>query len=156
LKQTYSKLKSRLQEPESSKSKSIYDDETTTDTPPTSEQDPSLVENTPATTDTPDDEKVEESNIHPSRRPHHHRKPLPNVSIIVKKQAELDAKLERKKQLDQAQQEREVKLVERERFRKAMAKARTGTNNSGKGSGQRKLGREAGVLLEKVKRMIAT
>ncbi|TQS34345.1 hypothetical protein Golomagni_05274 [Golovinomyces magnicellulatus] len=41
------------------------------------------------------------------------------------------------------------RLQERERFRKAMAKARTGGKN-----GQRKLGRESTVLLEKVKRLV--
>ena len=40
-------------------------------------------------------------------------------------------------------------MEERERFRRAMAKARTGGPN-----GQRKLGRESKVLLEKVKRMV--
>ena len=42
-----------------------------------------------------------------------------------------------------------MKVEERERFRRAMAKARTGGPN-----GQRKLGRESKVLLEKVKKMV--
>jgi len=45
--------------------------------------------------------------------------------------------------------ERNQKIEERERFRKAMAKARTGGKN-----GQRKLGRESKVLLEKVRRVV--
>lgn len=40
-------------------------------------------------------------------------------------------------------------MEERERFRRAMAKARTGGKN-----GQRKLGRESKVLLEKVRRVV--
>ena len=55
---------------------------------------------------------------------------------------------ERQKAYREAEQERQSKIAERERFRKAMAKARTGGPN-----GQRKLGRESKVLLEKVKRM---
>ena len=48
------------------------------------------------------------------------------------------------------QRQRQQKLEERERFRKAMAKARTGGKN-----GQRKLGRESKVLLERVQRMVS-
>lgn len=51
---------------------------------------------------------------------------------------------------EEAERQRAAKYEERERFRKAMAKARTGGKN-----GQRKLGRESGVLLEKVRRMVA-
>ena len=46
-------------------------------------------------------------------------------------------------------EERKQKMEERERFRKAMAKARSGGRN-----GQRKLGKESEVLLERVKRMV--
>nr|POE94546.1 hypothetical protein CFP56_16786 [Quercus suber] len=56
---------------------------------------------------------------------------------------------ERQRAREQAERERAQKREERERFRKAMAKARTGGLN-----GQRKLGRESAVLLEKVKRMV--
>lgn len=51
---------------------------------------------------------------------------------------------------EQAEADRARKIEERERFRKAMAKARTGGKN-----GQRKLGRESKVLLERVKRIVA-
>lgn len=48
-----------------------------------------------------------------------------------------------------ANAERERKLAERERWRRAMSKAK------GRGPhGQRKLGRESKILLEKVKRMV--
>lgn len=56
---------------------------------------------------------------------------------------------ERRKAREEAERERQRKMEERERFRRAMAKARTGGKN-----GQRKLGRESNVLLERVKRMI--
>ena len=55
---------------------------------------------------------------------------------------------ERRKAREEAERQRQQKMEERERFRKAMAKARRGGPN-----GQRKLGRESKVLLEKAKRM---
>lgn len=55
----------------------------------------------------------------------------------------------KRKELEENKQKREQKLEERERFRKAMAKARVGGKN-----GQRKLGRESAVLLEKAKRIM--
>lgn len=48
-----------------------------------------------------------------------------------------------------AARERAEKLEEREKFRKAMAKARSGGKN-----GQRKLGRESGVLLDRIRKMV--
>ena len=56
----------------------------------------------------------------------------------------------RQKEIEEANRQRQAKLEERERFRKAMAKARSGGKD-----GQRKLGRESKVLLEKVQRMVA-
>lgn len=55
----------------------------------------------------------------------------------------------KRKEFEEKRQQREQKLQERERFRKAMAKARVGGRN-----GQRKLGRESAVLLEKAKRIM--
>ncbi|KAG9241363.1 hypothetical protein BJ878DRAFT_232149 [Calycina marina] len=46
-------------------------------------------------------------------------------------------------------QEKRQKIEDREKFRRAMAKARAGGKN-----GQRKLGKESKVLLEKVQRMV--
>ena len=55
----------------------------------------------------------------------------------------------RREAIEASQQQRQQKLEERERYRKAMAKARrTGPD------GQRKLGRESKVLLEKVKKIV--
>lgn len=56
---------------------------------------------------------------------------------------------ERRKAYEEAERQRRLRIEERERFRRAMAKARTGGPN-----GQRKLGRESKVLLERVKRMV--
>lgn len=55
----------------------------------------------------------------------------------------------RQKAREEAEKERTRKLAERERFRKTMAKARHGGPN-----GQRKLGRESTVLLEKARRLV--
>ncbi|KAL8889421.1 MAG: hypothetical protein Q9215_003308 [Flavoplaca cf. flavocitrina] len=56
----------------------------------------------------------------------------------------------RREAAEKARLDRQHKVEERERFRKAMAKARTGGKN-----GQRKLGRESKVLLEKVQNLVA-
>ncbi|KAI6912507.1 hypothetical protein KC318_g1990 [Hortaea werneckii] len=64
----------------------------------------------------------------------------------LKRKAEAE---ERRKAREEAQRQRQQKIEERERFRKAMAKARQGGPN-----GQRKLGRESNVLLERVKKMV--
>ncbi|KAI1758679.1 hypothetical protein GGR53DRAFT_216363 [Hypoxylon sp. FL1150] len=63
-----------------------------------------------------------------------------------RKKAEADA---RAREIEERNAERNRKLAERERFRKALAKARTPGRD-----GQRKLGRESGLLLEKVKKMV--
>jgi cell division protein FtsL len=55
----------------------------------------------------------------------------------------------RRLEFERRDKEKKQKIEERERFRKAMAKARTGGKN-----GQRKLGKESKVLLERVKRMV--
>ncbi|KAK5130928.1 hypothetical protein LTR08_001531 [Meristemomyces frigidus] len=84
-------------------------------------------------------------------RPRKERKPKPQPfarehqdALARKAEAE-----ERRTAREAAEREREAKIAERERFRRAMAKARTG----GPG-GQRKLGRESQVLLERVQRMV--
>jgi hypothetical protein len=68
------------------------------------------------------------------------------MAFAEQKQADADA---RKVEYERRENERTQKKEERERFRKAMAKARTGGKN-----GQRKLGRESKVLLEKVRRVV--
>lgn len=54
------------------------------------------------------------------------------------------------KEREESNRQRQTKIEERERFRIAMAKARSGGTD-----GQRKLGRESKVLLEKVQRMMS-
>ncbi|KAK0276076.1 hypothetical protein LTR91_002520 [Friedmanniomyces endolithicus] len=57
---------------------------------------------------------------------------------------------ERRRAREEADRQRHSKIEERERFRRAMAKARSGGVN-----GQRKLGRESKVLLERVQKLVA-
>ncbi len=77
------------------------------------------------------------------------RKPVPfekEAMLAEKRKIEAEA---RRKVIEEANRQRKQKIEERERFRRAMAKARTGGKN-----GQRKLGRESKVLLEKVQRVV--
>jgi len=78
-----------------------------------------------------------------SRRPGYFEK---EQAFADQKKAEAEA---RRADFERRDKERKEKTEERERFRRAMAKARTGGKN-----GQRKLGRESNVLLEKVKRIV--
>lgn len=78
-----------------------------------------------------------------SRRPGYFDK---EKAIADRRKAEAEA---RRKEFEQRAFDKKTKTEERERFRKAMAKARTGGRN-----GQRKLGRESKILLEKVKRIV--
>ena len=84
-----------------------------------------------------------------SRKPKVQRsKPVPfTKEFKVAEQRKVEAEA-RRNASEEASQQRQKKIEEREKFRRAMAKARTGGKN-----GQRKLGRESQVLLEKVKRI---
>lgn len=82
------------------------------------------------------------------------RKPPRPKSVPFRKEALLaqqrrEENERRQKEVEEIRRQRQAKIEERERFRKAMAKARSGGRD-----GQRKLGRESKVLLEKVQRMM--
>ncbi|RAL66127.1 hypothetical protein DID88_005798 [Monilinia fructigena] len=68
------------------------------------------------------------------------------LAFAEKQKAEQKA---RREEFERKEREKKAKIEERERFRRQMAKARSGGKN-----GQRKLGRESHVLLEKVKRFV--
>lgn len=94
------------------------------------------------------------SHVVPAERPQHKRNRNPRP-VPFEKEARLaqERKAEeekRRQESEKARAERDRKIEERERFRKAMAKARTGGKN-----GQRKLGRESKVLLDRVKNLVA-
>ncbi|MCJ1245742.1 hypothetical protein MMC30_002946 [Trapelia coarctata] len=76
-------------------------------------------------------------------------KPIPFEKEAREAQRKKEVAEKRREEIEAARREREKKLEERERFRKAMAKARVGGKN-----GQRKLGRESQVLLERVRRVV--
>jgi len=57
---------------------------------------------------------------------------------------------ERRRAREEAERQRQQKLEERDKFRRAMAKARTPGRD-----GKKKLGRESTILLDKVKKMVA-
>jgi hypothetical protein len=78
-----------------------------------------------------------------SKRPGYFEK---EQAFAAQKKAEAEA---RRLEFERREKEKKEKIEERERFRKAMAKARTGGKN-----GQRKLGKESKVLLEKVRRIV--
>lgn len=81
------------------------------------------------------------------RRKNKRRKPRPfdkEGKVAQKRQADGEAKKQAFKESDK---QRQLKSGEREKFRKVMAKARSGGRN-----GQRKLGLESKVLLQKAKR----
>jgi hypothetical protein len=80
-----------------------------------------------------------------SRKPAYFEK---ETAFAEQKKAEAEA---RRIEYERRDRERKEKIAERERFRKTMAKARIGGKN-----GQRKLGRESKVLLEKVKRVVTS
>ncbi|KAI0012976.1 hypothetical protein F4779DRAFT_566444 [Xylariaceae sp. FL0662B] len=68
------------------------------------------------------------------------------VADAERKKAEAEA---RAQEITRRNEERNRKIAERERFRRAMVKARAPGRD-----GKRRLGRESGLLLEKVKKMV--
>ncbi|WPG98748.1 Hypothetical protein R9X50_00154200 [Acrodontium crateriforme] len=100
-----------------------------------------------------DDELEAPAKPDPTDRPQRERKRRPKAVPFKREydaaqQRKAEAE-ERRKAREEAEKQREEKRAEREKFRSAMAKARRGGPN-----GQRKLGRESTVLLERVKKMM--
>ena len=90
------------------------------------------------------------SNPADQRRPRSRKpKPIPFQKEAREAQKRKEEAQARQEAYEESTRQRQQKLEERKRFRKAMAKARTGGRN-----GQRKLGRESQVLLERVKRVV--
>ncbi|KAL1305279.1 hypothetical protein AAFC00_002187 [Neodothiora populina] len=174
LRKEYAKVKAR-EEPNLTGKRSLYDDDDENDDePPTTtthkdgdndttqvpEQAPATIERHPDRVqmieETPEEalqdaeQNAEQTGEQAFRQRRQRKpKPIPFAREHAEAQQRKQEAEERRLAREQAQRERAQKLEERERFRKAMAKARTGGKN-----GQRKLGRESTVLLEKVKRMV--
>ena len=90
----------------------------------------------------------------PQDRPTREKRPCKPKHAPFEKEARLAQQREKeaeakREEMEKNRLERQRKTEERERFQKAMAKARTGGKN-----GQRKLGRESKVLLERVKSLV--
>ena len=104
---------------------------------------------------------LEEPEVTPQPKPsekfgtQRQRKPKRPKSMPFEREARLaqqrrEEAEKRRRAFEDSQAQRQKKIEERERFRRAMAKARTRGKN-----GQRKLGRESKVLLEKVQRVMS-
>ncbi|KAI1373688.1 hypothetical protein F4677DRAFT_448258 [Hypoxylon crocopeplum] len=102
-----------------------------------------------------EDDQPEQSPPPPlaERRPRPHKQKARKPGYFDKAEADAERKKTeaeaRTQEIARRNAERNSKIAERERLRRAMAKARTPGRD-----GQRKLGRESGLLLEKVKRMV--
>lgn len=145
LKKSYAKLKARapIEKPQVLES-------TTVSGEPTTEPSQDLHPERQAMLDGPR-EPTPPSGFDSQRRPREKRPKRPKYfekeqAFAEQQKAEAEA---RRAELERRNKERKQKIEERERFRKAMAKARMGGKN-----GQRKLGRESKVLLERVKRVV--
>ncbi|KAI4127288.1 MAG: hypothetical protein LQ347_004665 [Umbilicaria vellea] len=101
-----------------------------------------------------DPEKAQEEHAKSEDRPRERKpkrpKPVPFSKEARDAQGQKEEAERRRKAIDEANVQRQRKIEDREKSRRAMAKARTGGRN-----GQRKLGRESKVLLEKVKRVMS-
>ncbi|KAL8782928.1 MAG: hypothetical protein Q9213_004984 [Squamulea squamosa] len=120
---------------------------------PTVEQTPASMELHPARQamlEEPPDSNTSESLQLPRKRRPRRPKPIPYEKEERIAQQRNEEKEARREAAEKARMERQRKIEKRERFRKAMAKARTGGKN-----GQRKLGRESKVLLERVRSVVA-
>ncbi|KAK7956268.1 uncharacterized protein PG986_005490 [Apiospora aurea] len=101
--------------------------------------------------DEPEAEPGPEAGAARQRRPRGPKQRRPDYFEKAKSEAERKkaAAEEREKEFQRRNEERQRRIEERERFRKAMKKARAPGRD-----GQRRLGRESGLLLDKAKRMM--
>ena len=146
VKKSYNKLKEREQI--DAVKPSAFDPAPQVDGPASTELHPERQ----AMLDEPESVLAEQRSVTP--QPRQRRLPRPKP-IPFKKEAQLaqrrkEERERRRKEIEEANRQRLAKIEERERFRKVMAKARSGGKD-----GKRKLGLESKVLLEKVQRMMA-
>ena len=147
VKKSYNKLKER--EPLDTKP-SIYS------TPPEPSASLELHPERQAMLDDPKPAPATQERKDPHQQPPRHKKAARRKAVPFRKEALLaqqrrEENERRRKEYEEAGRQRQAKIDERERFRKAMAKARSGGRD-----GQRKLGRVSKVLLEKVQRMVGS
>ncbi|KAH6673761.1 hypothetical protein B0J14DRAFT_55514 [Halenospora varia] len=144
VKKSYAKLKAR--EPIVETPAAIFDEEPTEAAGAASQElhpDRQAMLDAPREPTPPPTSQSQRSQRKPNRKPKYFEK---EEAYAAEQKAEAEA---RRLEFERREKEKSQKIEERERFRKAMAKARTGGKN-----GQRKLGRESKVLLERVKRIV--
>ncbi|KAI7929211.1 hypothetical protein M9X92_001405 [Pyricularia oryzae] len=115
-----------------------------------------------ATSPPPPDATAEDPVVHkgkPRAAPTDSRQRRGKPAYFQKELAEAEehkrAAAEREAQAKAREEERARKTAERDRLRKAMAKARKPSGMPGRHGGRVKLGRESGILLDKVKKMVS-
>jgi cell division protein FtsI/penicillin-binding protein 2 len=150
LKKQYAKLKAREGDSEEAPRKSVYDREAEKIA---NDDNDDSAEPVPEATLEPHPDRVKMLEEPEKETPTFERRQRRTRLDPFQKEAEIARKKKeqseaRQKARGDADRERTKKIAERERFRKAMAKARGGPN------GQRKLGRESKVLLEKAQRLM--
>ncbi|KAF2996804.1 hypothetical protein E8E13_001336 [Curvularia kusanoi] len=150
LKKQYAKLKAREEDAEEGSRKSVYDREAELNA---DDDHDDAAEPVPEATLEPHPDRVKMLEEPEKEAPTFERRQRRTRQDPFQKEAEIARKKKeqaeaRQKAREEADRERTKKIAERERFRKAMAKARGGPN------GQRKLGRESKVLLEKAQRLM--
>jgi hypothetical protein len=151
LKKDYAKLKTREEAIDTQPRRSVYDHEAGA-----SNDDDELREPVREPNLEPHPDRVrmlEENSPEPDKEDQYERRTRRPRPQPFKKEAEVAHKKKedaeaRQQVRDEAEKERAKRLIERERFRRTMAKARGGPN------GQRKLGRESTVLLAKAQRIM--
>ncbi|KAH7071911.1 hypothetical protein BKA63DRAFT_534800 [Paraphoma chrysanthemicola] len=148
LKQQYAKLKARAKDGDTPH-KSVYDrEDADSDSAPAEPVAKPTLEPHPDRVKMLEEKSPEPQPDNSSERRQRRPRPQPfkkESETARKNKEEAEA---RQKAREEAEKERAVRLAERERFRKTMAKARGGPN------GQRKLGRESTVLLAKAQRIM--
>ena len=143
VRKSYAKLKER--EPYTTSKTFVSSSDPEDDTAATLELHPERQAMLESPTSKPPEEPNEPQRKPRSRKP----KSVPFEKEARSAQRQKEEAEMRRRAIDDANEQRQRKLAERERFRKAMAKARIGGPN-----GQRKLGRESNLLLEKVQRVM--
>ncbi|KAM0505796.1 hypothetical protein ACHAP8_002028 [Fusarium lateritium] len=88
------------------------------------------------------DEPTSDGNRRRTRRPGYYDKQLGKAAQLRQEQEAREAEFQRRRE------EREQKMAERDRYKRAMAKTRDRNGN-------KKLGRESSLLLDKVRKMVA-
>ncbi|KAF2732135.1 hypothetical protein EJ04DRAFT_342895 [Polyplosphaeria fusca] len=151
LKRDYAKVKAREEAHEPQKS--VYDREdeamdvqpTAEPTQPTLDPHPDRLKLLEEAADEPEAAVGDHSRWQRKRRPRQNAF-MNETEFARRRKEEAEARQQARRH---AEEERLRKTAERERFRKTMSKARSGGSN-----GQRRLGRESVVLLEKVKKLV--